>query len=431
MSLIPFKEEWKRRVSNPTVISWISEGAPIPFHRSPRPFHLQNRPTPKVQREFITQEIEKLLTQGTIKESQQATCISPIGVVPKKNGKMRMIVDMRMVNQHIRAPKFSMEDIRKLQPLLLAGDWMTTIDLKDGFHHVPIRENHQQFMGMQWQGKTYVWTHLMFGMSASHFLFTKTLREAVTLIRKAGIKVNVYMDDFLIMAPTNTFSKEICNQSLLLRTDNIDVFERTGWDTQTTQSNNQSHFLDPQTPQLQTHSAPPTGGGQQPGRQPLSPQPDDGMATEPGGIQGHRQQVGPSFGGSQHNHLLPRYNSRFHDPKAEATDALLQDWTKETNWINPPFRIIPLVVQKLINSPAKATLIVPYWPSAPWFTDLMKISEDTIPMSTPGTRKRRALEESKMEPTSLQDLWQEQTRDWDLETRVVLNSALSTSTLNS
>jgi len=93
MSLIPFKEEWKRRVSNPTVISWISEGAPIPFHRSPRPFHLQNRPTPKVQREFITQEIEKLLTQGTIKESQQATCISPIGVVPKKNGKMRMIVE--------------------------------------------------------------------------------------------------------------------------------------------------------------------------------------------------------------------------------------------------------------------------------------------------------------------------------------------------
>jgi len=50
-------------------------------------------------------------------------------------------------------------------------------------------------------------------------------------------------------------------------------------------------------------------------------------------------------------------------------------------------------------------------------------------LSTPGTR--RALEESKMQPTSLQDLWQEQTRDWDLETRVVLNPALSTSTLNS
>jgi len=164
-----------------------------------------------------------------------------------------------------------------------------------------------------------------------------------------------------------------------------DVFERTGWDTQTTQSNNQSHFLDPQTAQLQTHSAPPTGEDNNLADSLSRLNPMTEWQLNPAAFKVIDNKWGPHSVdrfASHHNHLLPRYNSRFHDPKAEATDALLQDWTKETNWINPPFRIIPLVVQKLINSPAKATLIVPYWPSAPWFTDLMKISEDTIPMST-------------------------------------------------
>jgi len=69
-----------------------------------------------------------------------------------------------------------MEDIRKVKLLLQPGDWMTSIDLKDGFHHIPIHREHQQYLGMTWRGQTYAWTHLPFGLSASPYIFRISCR---------------------------------------------------------------------------------------------------------------------------------------------------------------------------------------------------------------------------------------------------------------
>ena len=46
------------------------------------------------------------------------------------------------------------------------------------------------------------------------------------------------------------------------------------------------------------------------------------------------------------NTQLPRYNSRFFDPKAEAVDALAQNnWLEENDHVNPPFRMILRVIE--------------------------------------------------------------------------------------
>ena len=97
-----------------------------------------------------------------------------------------MILDLRKLNNYITTPRFAMEDIRKVRPLLQACDWMTSIDLKDGFHYIPIHPDHQQHLGMSWQGQTYVWTHLPFGLRASPYIFCKTLRETINSKRATG-----------------------------------------------------------------------------------------------------------------------------------------------------------------------------------------------------------------------------------------------------
>ena len=143
---------------NPTIASWILEGAPIPFSMTPPSSTLRNYPMTPAQEGFITEQVNSLLEAGTIRQVNSAHNISPLGVVPKKNGKLRMILDLRLVNKYIQTPRFTMEDIRKVRPLLQPGDWTTTIDLKDGFHHIPILLEHQTHLGMHWRGKTYVWT---------------------------------------------------------------------------------------------------------------------------------------------------------------------------------------------------------------------------------------------------------------------------------
>ena len=65
--------------------------------------------------------------------------------------------------------------------------------------------------------------------------------------------------------------------------------------------------------------------------------------------------------------LLPTYNSRFADPCSAGVDALGQsDWGGENNWVNPPFRLIPRVLDVIEAQRADATVIAPMWPGQPW-----------------------------------------------------------------
>ena len=79
--------------------------------------------------------------------------------------------------------------------------------------------------------------------------------------------------------------------------------------------------------------------------------------------------------GSMLTTQLPRYNSRFLDPLTEAVDALAQqDWSQENNYVNPPFRLLPQVVETIAAQQAYATVIAPWWPSQMWFHRLQSMA---------------------------------------------------------
>ena len=79
--------------------------------------------------------------------------------------------------------------------------------------------------------------------------------------------------------------------------------------------------------------------------------------------------------GSILTHQLPRYNSLFWDPGTEGVDALYQtNWESEVNFVNPPFRLLPKVVDIIQNTQCEATVIAPYWPAKPWFYKLKQMA---------------------------------------------------------
>ena len=72
---------------------------------------------------------------------------------------------------------------------------------------------------------------------------------------------------------------------------------------------------------------------------------------------------------------LPLYNSRYLDPETAGVDALDQsDWFSHNNFVNPPFRLIPRVLDTIEAHQAKATLIAPHWPAQPWMARLRRMS---------------------------------------------------------
>ena len=87
--------------------------------------------------------------------------------------------------------------------------------------------------------------------------------------------------------------------------------------------------------------------------------------------------------------LLPLYNSRFDDPGTAGVDALRQsDWGRHLNYVNPPFRLIPRVLDVIEAQRAEATLIAPLWPGQPWMTRLKRLGVAPPLRLPPVTRTR-------------------------------------------
>ena len=78
--------------------------------------------------------------------------IFPLNTIPKATpGKFRIISDCRYLNSFTTVPEFRMEDFSSLHKIALPNDYMFSIDLKNGYFHVPIKPEHWQYFGMDFE----------------------------------------------------------------------------------------------------------------------------------------------------------------------------------------------------------------------------------------------------------------------------------------
>lgn len=153
--------------------------------------------------------------------------VSPLGVVPKRNGKFRLIVDLRYLNSHISAPRFRYEDINDLATVIRDTDLTYSIDFCSGFHHISIRQEDRDLLGFSWRGIFYIFNVLPFGLSLSPWLFTRMTRPALAYLRSKSHRMAMYMDDLLgCVSPHQSSQLLEC----------IDLFTRLGWIIEPTKS---------------------------------------------------------------------------------------------------------------------------------------------------------------------------------------------------
>jgi hypothetical protein len=213
---------WRDIGAPETVLRWISEGVELPFNAEPEPFEIPNRPLSLKHKHFVDKEISKLVLSGVNEHvTERPHCVSPLGVVPKKSGKLRLITDLRRLNESCEPDSFKNEDIRTVKELIQPQDHLVTIDLESGFQHVPISPGHRKFLGIQWRNSYYVWCTLPFGLNASPYFFNKTVRPVIKYLRQQGLRVVVFVDDFILMAQPDIIYKHM---QLLLET-----LKRLGW----------------------------------------------------------------------------------------------------------------------------------------------------------------------------------------------------------
>ena len=114
--------------------------------KSKEPIYIKQFRIPEAQRKAVETHVEKLLKLGVIRPSR-SKYNSPILVVKKKDGGLRIVQDFRAVNQEMLVDKYSMRDVQEcIDEIGRAGSSIfSTIDLTSGFWQMMINLECRKF----------------------------------------------------------------------------------------------------------------------------------------------------------------------------------------------------------------------------------------------------------------------------------------------
>ena len=129
-------------------------------------------------------------------------------LVPKPNNKWRPILDLSKLNLFLKVEKFKMETPETIRTSLQQGEWVTSVDFKDAYFHIPIQEQSRKYLRFHVQGRTYQFKALPFGLSTAPMEFTVLAKEVKLMAIHRGIRIHQYLDDWLVRAR----SYQICLQ---------------------------------------------------------------------------------------------------------------------------------------------------------------------------------------------------------------------------
>lgn len=191
---------WRQLWVSHLVLTWIMTGFPLrwlPGSQAPEPWFGMNHPSTREHEQFVTEAVQELVATATAMEwPQQPKVVCPLGVVTRaSNNKLRLIWDGRYVNKHLQIPTFRYESLAQVQEWLEPNDFMCTLDLKAGYHHLDIDQRYWEYLGFCWKGKHYVFTQLPFGLAPACWAFTKLTREVLRSFRMEGTRCSGYIDD--------------------------------------------------------------------------------------------------------------------------------------------------------------------------------------------------------------------------------------------
>ncbi|KAK7925830.1 hypothetical protein WMY93_008140 [Mugilogobius chulae] len=103
------------------------------------PFKLRARPIHPQDIEAVRKHLHDLLEAGVIRESQSPFS-SPIVVVRKKNGDVRLCIDYRKLNLQTVKDAYALPNLEESFSALTGSKWFTVLDLKSGYYQISMRE---------------------------------------------------------------------------------------------------------------------------------------------------------------------------------------------------------------------------------------------------------------------------------------------------
>ena len=178
-----FWQAWQNLGAGPKVVQILKEGYTLPFRIRPK---LTRYPTvvscyvnPR-RNSYLLEALHQLIDQNAVDLVQNQKSLgffNRLFLVPKPNNRWRPILDLSKLNPFLKVEMFNMETPETIRTSLQPGEWVTSIDFKDAYFHIPIQEQCRKYLRFHIGGQTYQFKALPFGLSTAPMEFTVITKE--------------------------------------------------------------------------------------------------------------------------------------------------------------------------------------------------------------------------------------------------------------
>ena len=219
-----FWQTWLDLGASPKVVQFLKEGYTLPFRIRPR---LTRSPTViscyvnPHRNSYLLEALHQLIAKNAVELVKHQTSLgffNRLFLVPK----WRPILDLSKLNLFLKTEKFKMDTPETIRTSLQQGEWVTSIDFRDAYFHIPIQEQSRKYLRFHVQGQTYQFKALPFGLSTAPLEFTVIAKEVKLMAIHKGIRIHQYLDDWLVRAT----SHQACLQHTQIL---VKICQKLGW----------------------------------------------------------------------------------------------------------------------------------------------------------------------------------------------------------
>ena len=128
-----------------------------------------------------------MLSGRVVEVASIPSCGDRVSSLYQDTDKLRVILDFYVLNHYIQCPHFKMLTLQDVKLLLPEGFYTVSLDLKDGYWHVPIAPAKRPYLEFTYLGSDYWFRALPFGLNIAPKIFTKMVTSVVRVVSSRGI----------------------------------------------------------------------------------------------------------------------------------------------------------------------------------------------------------------------------------------------------
>lgn len=163
------------------------------------PVRQRYRRIPPSEYEAVKAHISQLLETRVIRESSSPYA-SPIVLVKKKDGSLRLCVDYRQLNSKTRKDAFPLPRIEESLDALCGARWFSTLDLASGYNQVPVTEKDKGKTAFCTPFGLFEWNRMPFGLCNAPSTFQRLMERMFGAQHCQSLLL--YLDDVVVFSST-------------------------------------------------------------------------------------------------------------------------------------------------------------------------------------------------------------------------------------